>query len=74
MLIYRQDTGRKKILKCMVAAIPPILTALNFFVNKISVVTVIPKYLNFDTFSKNLFAVSKLQFFLHLGGKIYSYT
>jgi hypothetical protein len=43
--------GRRQIShNCMVAEIPKIKTALNFFMNQFGLVTVVPKILNFVTF------------------------
>jgi hypothetical protein len=52
-----QQTRRQKVLAWMVASINSIQSSLNFLLNQIWFVTVIPKYLNCDTFSNYLFAI-----------------
>jgi hypothetical protein len=54
--VFRQQTRRKKVLDGMVST-TRIKSPLNFLLNQILIVTVIPKYLNCNTFSNDLFAI-----------------
>jgi hypothetical protein len=57
------QTGRQKILHRMIANIPWLQSALNFFMNGIWYVRVVPKYLNCPTIWKNILPVFKLGFY-----------
>jgi hypothetical protein len=55
--VFAQQMRRRKILDWMVGSITRIQSQLNFLFNHIWFVTVIPKYLNFDIFSNDLYAI-----------------
>ena len=54
LYIFRQQTGRQKILQRMIARISGLQSVLNFFLNGISMRYGVPKYLKFSTLSKEL--------------------
>jgi hypothetical protein len=58
----------------MVASISIIQNSFNFLQNQMLFVTVIPKYLNCDTFSNNMFAIFMSDFDLHYGDETATYT
>jgi hypothetical protein len=62
--IFRLQPGRQKILNCMVASIPWIYSLLISSLMQFWFVTVVPKYLNFATFSKDVLAAFIFQFFI----------
>ena len=53
LFVFREQTGRQKLLHRMIANIPWLQSALNFFLNRILICKVVPKYLNCSTLSKN---------------------
>ena len=59
-----EQTIRQKILQRMIASIPWLQSALNFFLNNSWFIRVVPKYLNCSTLSKKLLTIFIL--WLHL--------
>jgi len=57
LYIFRLQTGRQKILCQMIASIPWLQSALSFFLNRILIVKVVPKYVNSSTLSKELLSI-----------------
>jgi hypothetical protein len=53
-LIFEHQTGRQRILHGMLANIPWLQSALNFLLNRIYIVKVVPKYLNSSTLSEEI--------------------
>jgi hypothetical protein len=55
--IFGEQTGRQKILNRMIANILWLQSTLNFFLNRILTIKVVPKYLKPATLSKELLSI-----------------
>jgi hypothetical protein len=66
--VFRQQAMRQKLLKWMVANIVRFQPVLYFFINHFFLfIIVVPKYLNFTTFLRNLVPILCYDFALHSG-------